>query len=122
MGDEKNSKAEIARLIDALRTIADGLGEGATVDRVLALLTVAQHTTLSGSIDQNELAKLSGILPSTMSRNVAALSDIGNRGRDAMKLIDVRFDPADRRRRMVSTSSRGEALIAKAIAKLHGRK
>ena len=114
--------ADLSRFIDAVRTISEGLGEGATVDRVLALLTIAHHTELNNGVDQNELARLTGTSPSTMSRNVAALSDIGDRGRTPLNMIEVRFDPADRRRRVVSTNNKGEALVNKALARLTGRK
>jgi len=122
MGDDNKTRGDLTKLIDALRTIADGLGEGATVERVLALLTISYHTQVNKGIDQNELARVSETSPSTMSRNVAALSDIGDRGRTPLNMIEVRFDPTDRRRRIVSTNHKGDALVNKALARLTGRK
>jgi DNA-binding MarR family transcriptional regulator len=51
-----------------------------------------------------------------MSRNVAALSDIGDRGRTPLQMIAVRLDPTDRRRRLVTTTPKGEALLKKALS------
>jgi DNA-binding MarR family transcriptional regulator len=56
-----------------------------------------------------------------MSRNLAALSDIGDRGREPLHMVQVRLDPADRRRRLVSTTTKGESLVNKAVGKLRGQ-
>jgi DNA-binding MarR family transcriptional regulator len=116
MGEDRINKVDLARLIEALRTLSEGMGEGATVDRVLALLNVSYHTQVNGYVDQNELASLVSVSPSTMSRNVAALSDIGDRGRTPLQMIAVRLDPTDRRRRLVTTTPKGEALLKKALS------
>lgn len=112
---------ELSRLLEAIKALRDGLGAGATVDRMIALLTITHHTQANGSIDQNELATLLGIEPSTMARNVAAMSDIGDRGREALNIIEVRFDPNDRRRRLLMTNTAGKALVNKALSKLGGK-
>lgn len=98
------------------------MGEGATLDRVLGLLTVAYHTQVDGNMDQNALAKALDMSVNVASRNVAALSDVGDRGGEPLRLVDVRFDPSDRRRRLLSANSRGLSLVNKAMARLNGRK
>lgn len=124
MGDDKNNKADTARMLEALRVLQEGMtakeGEP-SVSRIMALLTIAQHTYVNGDIDQNELSRILSIPVDTTSRTVAALSSLGDRGREALNLVDVRFDPRDRRRRLISTNSKGDALIKKALARLHGR-
>lgn len=112
---------ELPRFIEAIKTLRDGLGAGATIDRIIALLTIHHHTQTNGSVDQLELGTLLDIEPSTIGRNVAALSEVGDRGREGLKLVDVRFDPADRRRRLVMTNADGKTLINKALSKIGGK-
>ncbi|WP_018698106.1 MarR family winged helix-turn-helix transcriptional regulator [Amorphus coralli] len=59
---------------------------------------------------QNYLTKLSGYTRTTVSRNMAILSEIGGRGREGHDLVAQQIDPEDRRSRIITLTPKGRAI------------
>jgi hypothetical protein len=47
MGEDRINKVDLARLIEALRALSEGMGEGATVDRVLMAMSIRMNSRVS---------------------------------------------------------------------------
>lgn len=108
-----SNSGEMNKLLSTMNLITEAMGSDVSVERVRIFTAIAKHCLVNGKADQNELARELEILVPTMSRNVGALSDAGDRGREALGLVEVRFDPLDRRRRMLTLSTKGEQLVKK---------
>jgi len=52
-----------------------------------------------------------GLSNASVSRTVNALADVHRSGREGLRVLKVEQDPAERRRYLVSLSSRGRALL-----------
>lgn len=114
--DEQKLRLELSRLTDAVKVLADKMGGDTPLDRAIAFLTVAAHTVEHGYIDQNDMAERTGMPRATASRNVGVLSELGDRGKEGLGIVDVRFDPQDRRLRRVATNHKGASLAAKVVS------
>lgn len=114
--EDQKLRLELSRLTEALKVLADKMGGDTPLDRAIAFLTVATHTVEHGYIDQNDMAEKTGMPRATASRNVGVLSDLGDRGKEGLGVVDVRFDPQDRRLRRVSTNHKGGNLAAKVVS------
>lgn len=77
------------------------------VHHVQAFLVVAQgEPCLYDHIEQQL-----GLSNASVSRTVNALSDTHRTGREGLRLLTITRDPEERRRYLVSLSSRGRALL-----------
>jgi len=119
--DEKVSRVELTKLLDSLGIVAEKLGGECNLDRVRLFLMIAIQGIAEDSrgSDQGELAKTLDMQGPTLQRNVAALSDRGDRGREPSKLVKVGFDPTDHRRRLIVLSHKGKTLAQALVARLH---
>jgi DNA-binding MarR family transcriptional regulator len=86
------------------------------IQYALSFLTIAQHEGLS----MGDLAQRLGIAQSSASRNIAALSRWHSFGKDGHDLVEALEDPRERRRKIVSLTSRGHRLIAALRALVSG--
>lgn len=59
----------------------------------------------------DEIEQQSGLSNASVSRTVNALADTHRTGREGLRLLSVNKDPEERRRYLVSLSSRGRALL-----------
>jgi DNA-binding MarR family transcriptional regulator len=78
------------------------------IQYALSFLTIAQNEGLS----MGDLAQRLGIAQSSASRNIAALSRWHSFGKDGHDLVEALEDPRERRRKIVSLTSRGHSLVA----------
>lgn len=87
----------------------------------LTLLYVARHQDRDGGVTTNDLQRWIGIHSSSASRNTYywgdGTADMPNAGFNMMR-IDI--DPADRRRRLIRLTPRGEAFVAQLEEILYG--
>lgn len=112
MVTEKESRPKIEQLIGALETLAGTLGGECTLDRARLFLTIAVKDEEAG-VPLSELHNSMGTVLSTLTRNVGALSDRGERGREGLGLIRITFDPTDYRTRRVYLDRKGKSLVEK---------
>jgi DNA-binding MarR family transcriptional regulator len=77
------------------------------IQYALSFLTLATNEGLS----LGELATRLGIAQSSASRNVAALSAWHSFGKPGLDLVEAREDPRERRRKLVTLTSKGHALV-----------
>lgn len=68
------------------------------------------HVAQNPDITVSELHRALGSSDSVVSRIVAILSDIGNRGTPGLGLVDMRVDPSDHRVRRMSLTAKGHRL------------
>ena len=97
---------EIATLIQVLEVLRR-LDPDMPIQYVLSFLTVAQNEGLS----IRELSERLGIAQSSASRNVAALSRWRGTGKPGHGLVLSREDPRERRRKVVTLTAGGRALV-----------
>lgn len=104
--DEPNKVDEIAiamRILEQFRRLDSDM----PIQYALSFLTIARHEGLS----MGDLAQRLDIAQSSASRNIAALSRWHSFGKPGHDLIEAREDPRERRRKIVSLTQRGRALI-----------
>ena len=77
------------------------------IQYALSFLTLAQNEGMS----MRELAERLGIAQSSASRNVAALSKWHSFGKPGLDLVQAEEDPRERRRKIISLTPKGHALI-----------
>ncbi|SMF41940.1 DNA-binding transcriptional regulator, MarR family [Tistlia consotensis] len=96
--------AGLSRVIEILRTIDSDM----TVQAVAIFLAICRRE----GITMKELGIGLGIAQSSVSRNVAALSDKARRDRPALGLVAAEEDPDDWRRKIVRLTPRGRQVRA----------
>lgn len=98
--------SEIATLIQVLEVLRR-LDPDMPIQYALSFLTVAQNEGLS----IRELSERLGIAQSSASRNVAALSRWRGPGKPGHDLVLSEEDPRERRRKVVTLTAEGRALV-----------
>lgn len=93
----------LIRVLEALRELDPDM----PIQYALSFLTVARHEGLS----IRELSERLGIAQSSASRNVAALSRWHSFGKPGHDLVQSEEDPRERRRKVVTLTSKGRALV-----------
>ncbi|HSK40358.1 MAG TPA: helix-turn-helix domain-containing protein [Arenibaculum sp.] len=93
----------LVRVLEALRRLDPDM----PIQYALSFLTVAQNEGLS----IRELSERLGIAQSSASRNVAALSRWRGFDRPGHDLVQATEDPRERRRKVVTLTPRGRALV-----------
>jgi len=102
-----SSRDEIAilmRILEEFRKLDPDL----PIQYALSFLTLASNEGLS----LGELATRLGIAQSSASRNVAALSEWHSFGKPGLDLVEAKEDPRERRRKLVTLTPKGHALVA----------
>jgi DNA-binding MarR family transcriptional regulator len=87
------------------------------IQYALSFLTIARNPGLS----IRELSERLGIAQSSASRNVAALSAWHSFRKPGHGLVEANEDPRERRRKIVSLTAKGEALLGRLDAEMAGR-
>jgi DNA-binding MarR family transcriptional regulator len=101
-----SSRDEIAilmRILEEFRKLDPDL----PIQYALSFLTLASNEGLS----LGELATRLGIAQSSASRNVAALSEWHSFGKPGLDLVEAKEDPRERRRKLVTLTPKGHALV-----------
>jgi DNA-binding MarR family transcriptional regulator len=91
------------RLLEAFRRLDPDL----PIQYALSFLTIAENEGLS----MRDLSERLGIAQSSASRNVAALSQWHSFGKPGHDLVEAREDPRERRRKIITLTTKGAALI-----------
>jgi DNA-binding MarR family transcriptional regulator len=100
----RNAEIAVAiRLLEAFRRLDPDL----PIQYALSFLTIAENEGLS----MRDLSERLGIAQSSASRNVAALSEWHSFGKPGHDLVEAREDPRERRRKIITLTRKGEALI-----------
>ncbi len=94
----------LVRVLEAFRELDPDL----PIQYAVSFLTIARAD--DGGISVGELAKRLGIAQSSASRNIAALSAWHSFGKPGLDLVESREDPRERRRKIVTLTSKGAAL------------
>lgn len=102
-------------LINCLRAARDAISPDITVQRLLVLLSVADHPGCS----QHDLGqRLTGISSTALSRNLADLSALTSRKLPGPNLIRQQPDPTNLRRKQLHLTRKGQRLIGELKAAL----
>jgi DNA-binding MarR family transcriptional regulator len=100
----RNAEIAVAiHLLEAFRRLDPDL----PIQYALSFLTIAENEGLS----MRDLSERLGIAQSSASRNVAALSEWHSFGKPGHDLVEAREDPRERRRKIITLTRKGEALI-----------
>lgn len=99
--------APLLSLMTALELVRKELDPEMQVQTLSVLLTVAS----APGITMKELSQRLHLAQSSCSRNVAALSKWHRLGRPGLDLLVATEDPAERRRKIVRLTTRGERFI-----------
>ncbi|EWY40564.1 MarR family transcriptional regulator [Skermanella stibiiresistens SB22] len=94
----------LTRVLEEFRKLDPDL----PIQYALSFLTLAENEGIS----MRELAERLGIAQSSASRNVAALSKWHSFGKPGLDLVQAEEDPRERRRKIISLTPKGHALIA----------
>ena len=95
--------ASLMRVLEEFRKLDPDL----PIQYALSFLTLAENEGIS----MRELAERLGIAQSSASRNVAALSKWHSFGKPGLDLVQAEEDPRERRRKIISLTPKGHALI-----------
>lgn len=95
--------AILMRILEEFRKLDPDL----PIQYALSFLTLASNEGLS----LGELATRLGIAQSSASRNVAALSEWHSFGKPGLDLVEAKEDPRERRRKLVTLTPKGHALV-----------
>lgn len=100
-------------LFSALRHLPDRHVD-MTLQQAMAFLYVAAHPGCT----QREIFRALDTSDSAASRNLALLSEFGNRNTPGLELVVMRVNPLDRRERRVELTSKGKRLFADMLREL----
>jgi len=103
------------RLMRALEVFRE-LDPDMPIQYALSFLTLARNPGLS----IRDLSERLGIAQSSASRNVAALSEWHSFRKPGHNLIKAKEDPRERRRKIVTPTKKGEALLTRLEAIMNG--
>lgn len=109
------------RPVDRLMSVLEAFREldpDMPIQYALSFLTLARHPGLS----IRELSERLGIAQSSASRNVAALSAWHSFRKPGHGLVEAKEDPRERRRKIVSLTPKGKALMRRLDQEMDGRK
>ena len=81
-------------------------------------MQVLFYVALNEGNTQRELCRDLGMPVSTASRNVAALSHVHRLGKEGLGLVTWVDDPEDRRAKLLTLTSKGQALMRKVLQTL----
>lgn len=76
------------------------------------------HVAGKSGISMKELASLTGLAPSSVSRNVAALSNLHRKGHPGHDLMVAYEDPDDRRNKLVKLTYKGQLVYRNLVETL----
>lgn len=95
------------KLIEAGKIVREFAGE-INVSLYLTLMEIGQrHYRDEEAVTSKDLMDATGYSQSTISRNIAVLSDLGTREKPGYGLIHIEHDPQDRRRQLLRLSPKG---------------
>ncbi|MBB4039090.1 DNA-binding MarR family transcriptional regulator [Microvirga flocculans] len=101
------------RLWNLGKALTGEVGE-ITISLFMTLLTVAKGTYgLGPQATSRTIQEETGYSQSTVSRNIALLSDIGTKDKPGYGLIEVQIDPSDRRKQLLTLTRKGRDLCDK---------
>lgn len=105
--------------LNALREVTKAIGQATDPNmpwhRGLVLLTVALYD--KEGIDSRELARLCGLTPALVSRNLGELGEWSRLQRPGLGLVETSTDYADRRRKPVKLTAKGRKLMDKILGR-----
>lgn len=114
--DPADGEVSTDRLMRALEVFRE-LDPDMPIQYALSFLTLARNPGLS----IRDLSERLGIAQSSASRNVAALSEWHSFRKPGHGLIQANEDPRERRRKIVTLTRNGEALLARLEAVMEGQ-
>lgn len=113
LGDGEISTDRLMRALEVFRELDPDM----PIQYALSFLTLARNPGLS----IRDLSERLGIAQSSASRNVAALSEWHSFRKPGHDLIQAKEDPRERRRKIVTLTRKGEALLARLEVVMDGR-
>lgn len=118
--DARESAPKIEQLMAALKELSGALGGECTLDRARLFLLVAAKDdgeATTGGVSFSDLYDAFNVATTTVTRNLGALSDRGNRTRDGegLGLVRIGFSPEDYRQRRVFLEKKGKTAVEKAL-------
>ncbi|MEM7444597.1 MAG: MarR family winged helix-turn-helix transcriptional regulator [Pseudomonadota bacterium] len=113
--DGNDGEVSIDRLMRAMEVFRE-LDPDMPIQYALSFLTLARNPGLS----IRDLSERLGIAQSSASRNVAALSEWHSFRKPGHNLVQAKEDPRERRRKIVSLTRKGKALLVRLEAVMDG--
>lgn len=106
----KGTRRELGGFFNFLTLVRNEVDPQIPPQTLQVLLYVAAHEGAEG-VPMQDLAKAVGVAQSSVSRNVAALSEWNRHHRPGYGLVEYGEDPFNRRRKLVRLTRKGRALI-----------
>tara|TARA_R110002072_G_scaffold151470_1_gene300756 strand:- start:1404 stop:1805 length:402 start_codon:yes stop_codon:yes gene_type:complete len=104
------SPRQSSRLLkEIVAKIGEAVDSNMPLHQALVLFIVA--TANEDGIEMRDIARQSGLSTSSVSRNIAALGEWHRLQRPGLGLVETRTDLADRRRKPVHLTKKGEATM-----------
>lgn len=100
---KRNGLVKAALLLKELRKLDDDM----PIQQAAVFIRVA----MMPGITMKQLAEMEGISQSSCSRNVAALSKWHRLNREGLDLVRAMEDPAERRRKIVKLTPKGQRVV-----------
>ena len=113
----KLDKKKLKDLLAALHLVADLTGGAAPLHQTIILLEVALAETQGHHLEVLELADKVSVSNSSISRNVAALGEWHRSQRPGLMLVKTINEQADRRRKAITLSKKGETVVGLVLGK-----
>ena len=114
----KLDRTKLNGLLSALHLVADLTGGAAPLHQTIILLEVALAETRGHHLEILELADKVSVSNSSISRNVAALGEWHRSQRPGLMLVKTINEQADRRRKAITLSKKGETVVGLVLDKL----
>ena len=112
--DQKEAKG----LANVLRTARETLGTDTTLLRLETLLRIAAEEGQS----QREIGEAMKVQKTTVSQNVLNLSVTGAYLQAGPGLVEQQIDPMERRKKVLSITTKGQRLLEKFARNMRGRR
>lgn len=99
-------------LVAVVRALSEAIGGAAPIHQALVFLIAAQGDREDGGLEVREIGHLAGLSSASTSRSLAAIGDWHRLQRPGRKLVKLKTDMADRRRKTVHLTEQGKRLLA----------
>lgn len=96
-------------ILNSLEILREEIDPELPIQMAVVFLQISIHKEIA----MKDLMKITGLSQASISRNIAALSELHRMDKPGYNLIIREEDPAERRRKIVRLNSRGKRVVSR---------